>query len=82
MNQEKPVWHKGAPPHVGWWNASVISNFKKAWRWWDGKHWSCALNDTDPPALAGAIATISAVESQVRWTNYYPADARVPRVAP
>jgi hypothetical protein len=32
-------WHKGPPPSIGWWPASV-SGDPDATRWWDGKRWS------------------------------------------
>ena len=75
-------WHKGPPPHVGWWNASVGQS-PTCWRWWDGVQWSMA-------ALAGC-ATLYAVkmaahpkcgDGVVEWTDYYPDNAVVPRVNP
>ena len=32
-------WHKGPPPSIGWWPASV-SRDRHAIRWWNGKWWS------------------------------------------
>jgi hypothetical protein len=30
----KQIWHKGPPPHVGWWNASLFRE-SGIWRWWN-----------------------------------------------
>ena len=35
----KTVWHKGPPPSVGWWPASVCED-STCIRWWNGKWWS------------------------------------------
>lgn len=35
----KRIWHKGAPPSIGWWPASN-SREHRAIRWWDGNTWS------------------------------------------
>lgn len=85
------TWHKGPPPFPGWWCATnhiyddgtgVSLDF---WRWWDGKQWFC-----DNPALGGcspeqaaifALAPYKAVFKLV-WTDYWPENARVPRVDP
>jgi len=82
MNQERHVWNSGPPPHVGWWNASSIGNFKRAWRWWDGKQWSAAAIFSQDVTEAVRGAGMAARERNIRWTDYYPVDARVPRVAP
>ena len=40
MKAEKLTpWAKGAPPCVGWWNASVARD-PECRRWWDGCYWS------------------------------------------
>lgn len=77
------VWRKGPPPHVGWWNASVQRDHE-AWRWWDGKRWSNAAFKGDrPKSVAEMAATPSGWgEGRVEWTDYWPKNARVPRVAP
>lgn len=79
---KKHVWHKGPPPHVGWWAASVWQN-ENMWRWWNGKYWSHASGvcETARAAATGA-AKKAGNSSQIRWTDYYPENARVPRVAP
>jgi len=81
MDQRK--WHKGSPPHVGWWNASN-SKGKHHWKWWDGKHWSTLI-----------LEHYNAIEiaylfyyfphrpmDKTEWTAYYPKNARVPRIDP
>lgn len=75
-------WHKGPPPHVGWWNASLNQN-PSSWRWWNGTEWSIAARDTRSAHAAAVFArTRSRLLKDIRWTDYYPANARVPRVAP
>ena len=77
-------WNSGPPPHVGWWNASVCKN-PEGWRWWNGQHWSRVSlsgpheNRITPQDLALAHP---ADEATTRWTDYWPEDARVPRVDP
>jgi len=33
------TWHKGPPPSIGWWPASIRGN-PDLLRWWDGSEWS------------------------------------------
>lgn len=74
-------WHKGPPPHVGWWEASRFSE-RGIWRWWDGFCWSLGANEFDSAEFAGTLATCKdRTCADVVWTNRYPANARVPRVA-
>lgn len=76
------VWHKGPPPHVGWWNASN-GRVREVWRWWDGFAWSF-------PAVEGQTAKFAAKQiskpnnlyGEVEWTHRWPAGARVPRIDP
>ncbi len=81
----KRVWHKGPPPHVGWWNSRRRDCSNDMWGWWDGKGWSCfsyssysAKEAAEQAAERGAVYDGPGVE----WTDYYPANARVPRIAP
>lgn len=80
--ETKRVWHKGPPPFVGWWNACEY-NLGSTWRWWDGKAWSVALgaNCQTEDTLAG-LAKVRTTATRVRWNDYWPEDARVPRVDP
>lgn len=80
----KRVWHDGPPPHIGWWNASV-NRSKHVWRWWNGEAWglpashaaSCGhirrAYDADQPAQC---------QADIQWTDYWPKNARVPRMRP
>ena len=79
------VWHKGPPPHVGWWNARVIAaRAPDCWGWWNGKYWSCFASSRD----SARFAAIQGSERgggkvcDIEWTDYYPENARVPRIAP
>lgn len=75
------VWHKGPPPHVGWWNASPNSN-KAAWRWWDGENWSEAAFEDFSPQMASACGNLKTTRKSIPWTDYWPENARVPRLDP
>ena len=77
------TWHKGPPPHVGWWNASLM-NDSKAWRWWDGRYWSVGAEPSNSQleALRAAKVPCMGFTFGVEWTDYYPKNARVPRVNP
>lgn len=76
------VWHMGPPPHVGWWNAG-FNELPRAWRWWDGIRWSRVAWDDQSASQARALAYKPArTNANVRWTDYYPANARVPRINP
>lgn len=78
------VWHKGPPPHVGWWNASTVCD-DDAWRWWDGIRWSNATWANKSSTAARNTAKTKAfgsIQGEVEWTHYYPENARVPRIAP
>ena len=80
------VWNKGRPPHKGWWNASIASELNpEAWRWWNGITWSrVAWAET---GRSNAIQQSKRPHgeqygSEILWTDYWPKDARVPRVRP
>jgi len=78
MNKTK--WNKGKPPHVGWWQTQ--SNW---WRWWDGSQWSygASAHVTKTHAARIAKTKIPAHNApNIEWCDYYPINARVPRVQP
>jgi len=79
----KRVWKKGPPPHVGWWNASKCENLI-AWRWWNGSYWSEFALDHATPEVAAAIAVFrsNVRPALIEWTDYWPENARVPRIKP
>lgn len=76
------IWHKGPPPHAGWWNAG-FGRRDEWWRWWDGELWSDSAHETESSASAGKSALKRQyIISYVEWTDYWPENARVPRVDP
>ena len=83
MNDLK--WHKGKPPHVGFWLTTPTENpDQNHWRWWDGEGWSVAMYEDE---LLDSIDFWAGVRSyytpaKIEWSDYYPADARVPRRKP
>jgi len=74
-------WHKGNPPHIGWWNASCCQ-LKQSWRWWDGKTWSLAVTPRSTAEKAGKAAKKPYEEQDIEWTYCWPENARVPRTRP
>lgn len=78
---DKRKWHKGPPPHVGWWNASALRSHR-VWRWWNGRQWSLPASPLYSAKEAAGAGNIPAAASDIQWTDYYPANARVPRIAP
>lgn len=85
MTREKNLkWHKGPPPHIGWWLASV-GCIENIWRFWDGKAWSYPLASGAPRALVGILSkdyAPSNTQDIIKWSKYYPENARVPRIDP
>ena len=78
----KRVWHSGPPLHIGWWNASLFHQ-ENSWRWWDGKDWSHAAYDWSLIHVAVKKASLfGAHTDEVLWTDYWPENARVPRIDP
>lgn len=80
-NAPARTWHKGPPPHVGWWNASS-RRLPDYWRWWDGAAWSGSAMGTDSATDALEWALHPGSPIGIEWSDYYPADARVPRLNP
>lgn len=77
-------WHKGPPPHVGWWNAST-HRVIGIWRWWDGKTWSCPVGADAPHRQLKANSEVpenAATNQRMSWNDYWPEGARVPRINP
>lgn len=75
------VWHKGPPRFTGWWNASVQKD-EDAWRWWDGKRWSWLAFSWHPAKEAAYAAVHESMDASISWTDYWPENARVPRLDP
>lgn len=77
-------WHSGPPPHVGWWLASY-SKRTDTWRWWNGKNWSAPAIDDHSAKQAGTAANTEhnlGLGKIIQWTDYWPENARVPRINP
>lgn len=76
------IWHLGPPPHIGWWNASSDRGLD-IWRWWSGTRFSRAAMETSSAEMAAARANeIETVMWPIEWTDYWPENARVPRIDP
>ncbi len=85
------IWHRGPPPHAGWWctrdhvpsgsSACVV----KYWSWWDGTDWYMAADNSQTDETAGRYAkcliTVPRYMPEV-WCDYWPEGARVPRTNP
>lgn len=85
--QATRVWRTGPPPHVGWWNASDV-RLCDAWRWWNGAYWSEVVfadlwegSDLDRVTAVAEIQNVGP-QSSIEWSDYWPENARVPRLDP
>lgn len=77
-------WHKGPPPHIGWWVASV-NRYDDSWRWWDGVAWSYPALPRSPRSNVAYSSKHHAPQDDqksIEWSDYYPEGARVPRIDP
>jgi hypothetical protein len=74
-------WHSGPPPHIGWWNASN-TKILGAWRWWNGSSWSQYAHSADDAKWAHGQAMWVTTDTNIQWTDYWPENARVPRIDP
>jgi len=78
------TWHKGPPPHVGWWLANT-GRYQGLWRWWNGSFWSHPANDTmtaEEAVIEAKLGRQFTGDEFVQWTDYWPENARVPRIDP
>ena len=76
------TWHKGPPPFPGWWNAS-LQKADDIWRWWNGRYWSVSITWCHPSTSVGTLARRKDLNQHIiEWTDYWPKNARVPRVDP
>jgi transcription antitermination factor NusG len=78
---EEREWHSGPPPHVGWWNASRHKD-KDTWRWWNGESWSGATLASNSPAMIEQLLSERYDCCDMEWCDYWPENARVPRINP
>ena len=80
------TWHKGPPPHVGWWETIIFNQpiVYPAWRWWNGNRWSVCVEDWAPIKSVAFLARTPSgySKTKIQWSDYYPPNARVPRVNP
>jgi hypothetical protein len=80
----KLKFNRGKPPHVGWWCSGEFgADGERFWRWWDGESWSLsAFEDMYPGEAAIAASMKNGSWQHIKWSNYYPENARVKRVSP
>jgi uncharacterized protein YeaO (DUF488 family) len=81
----KRTWNKGYPPFTGWW-CTKIGPIADLWRWFDAEKrtWSisAATFYTAEMAARCAAEDALALSDLIEWTNYWPKNARVPRIDP
>lgn len=66
---DKPKWHKGAPPSIGWWPASW-NCLPGTIRWWNGEWWSAVATPVDSAKLAGQLAYLKAEDQdEIEWAE-------------
>lgn len=72
-DEPRGLWNTGAPPHIGWWNASTHPR-QDIWRWWDGVGWSMPAHENDPLEKVAQYARIQSglALDAVRWTRRWP----------
>ena len=63
-------WHKGPPPEIGWWPASVFQD-KEVIRWWDGQYWSAPALKEMKAKTAASLAQIKhpSLSKHIKWTD-------------
>jgi hypothetical protein len=61
-------WHKGPPPSVGWWPAS-ISRDGSMLRWWNGEIWSIAVAAHRSSEYAAKIASMPEPYYDIEWKD-------------
>lgn len=77
----KLTWLSGKPPKAGWYMASTNRN-SDCWRWWNGSVWSLDVFSYRSARFAGQRAKKpSKHQASIKYTLYYPANARVARPA-
>lgn len=78
------IWHKGPPPHMGWWLTILEGDDEPCWRWFTGTGWTYGAHESSSADCAERIANIGAVwaTGMMEWCDYWPENARVPRFNP
>lgn len=74
-------WHSGPPPHAGFWLCRVGEI--EAWRWYD-RGWSWHISSDADPQKAQYLSSKPALADSwdIEWSDYWPENARVPRIDP
>ncbi len=62
------TWHKGPPPSVGWWPASIARE-KECLRWWNGKWWSMAARSWMTAEQAEVTAKQKSALKDIEWAE-------------
>ena len=64
-----PKWHKGPPPSIGWWPASIRRDHG-VYRWWDGAGWSVACERDAPGYMVLEVSRIRATKRPlIEWAD-------------
>lgn len=62
-------WHKGPPPEIGWWPASIAQD-PGCIRWWNGYRWSLPAFVRDSANTAAKMAAKrSDIQAFIQWTD-------------
>ena len=79
-------WDKGEPPHAGWWNVQWGEENPPscAWRFWNGEFWSAVCYSWTSQHLIDTYGGERPLvtSGEIVWCDYWPRNARVPRVKP
>jgi hypothetical protein len=63
------TWHKGPPPSIGWWPASVCRE-PRSLRWWNGRWWSLpAYSDMTATEASWFARRDTRSQSIIEWTD-------------
>jgi len=63
------TWHKGPPPSVGWWPASVWRD-PKSLRYYNGTWWSIpAYSEMTAKEAANFAKQIDSLQDNIEWTE-------------
>ena len=74
-------WHKGPPPSIGWWPASVVRD-ANVLRWWNGEYWSAAAEEKSSQwgvYIAASNRENLSVQTDIEWTDrpeWWPARSK------
>ncbi len=79
---KKIRFNDSPPPHVGWWLCNCVNGM--GWRWHNGDCWSIPVNSNCTNRSAGILSYYSKAlpHELILWCDYWPENARVPRVIP